>query len=69
MKFKSRFYNSLAQGLSGKNEQPVRPPWRGTQYSCIGVRPALALESENNSHESEMVPTTNSILTQRQVGC
>jgi len=29
MRFKSRFYNSLAQGLSGKNEQPVRPPWRG----------------------------------------
>ena len=26
-------------------------------------------ESEYNSHESEMVPTTNSILTQRQVGC
>jgi len=22
-----------------------------------------------NSHESEMVPTSNSILTQRQVGC
>jgi len=29
MRFKSRFYNSLAQGLSGKNKQPVRPPWRG----------------------------------------
>jgi len=28
-----------------------------------------ALESEHNSHESEMVPTTNSIVTQRQVGC
>jgi len=26
-------------------------------------------ESENNSHESEVVPTTNAILTQRQVGC
>jgi len=26
-------------------------------------------ESENNWHEIEMVPTTNSILTQRQVGC
>jgi len=26
-------------------------------------------ESEHNSHESETVPTTNSILTQRQVGC
>jgi len=26
-------------------------------------------ESEYNSHESEMVPTTHSILTQRQVGC
>jgi len=29
MRFKNRFYNSLAQGLSGKNEQHVRPPWRG----------------------------------------
>jgi len=28
-RFKCRFYNSLTQGLSGKNEQPVRPPWRG----------------------------------------
>jgi len=28
-----------------------------------------ALESKLNSHESEMVPTTNSIMTQRQVGC
>jgi len=27
------------------------------------------LESEHNSHENKMVPTTNSILTQRQVGC
>ena len=26
-------------------------------------------ESEHNSHESEMFPTTNSILTQRQVDC
>jgi len=26
-------------------------------------------ESEYNSHESEMVPTTDSILTQKQVGC
>jgi len=26
-------------------------------------------ESEFNSHGSKMVPTTNSILTQRQVGC
>ena len=26
-------------------------------------------ESEYNSHELEMFPTTNSILTQRQVGC
>jgi len=26
-------------------------------------------ENENNSHESEMVPTTNAILTQREVGC
>jgi len=26
-------------------------------------------ESEYNSHESEMFPTTNSILTQKQVGC
>jgi len=42
---------------------------RGAQYSCIGLRSALALESENSSHESEMVPATNSILTQRQVGC
>jgi len=25
-------------------------------------------ESEYNSHESEIVPTTNSILTQKQVG-
>jgi len=69
MRFKSRFYNSLAQGLSGRSEQPVRPPWRGAQCSCIVLRPALALESENSSHESEMVPTTNSILTQRQVLC
>jgi len=29
MRFESRFDNSLAQGLSGKNEQPVCPPWRG----------------------------------------
>jgi len=29
MRFKSRFYNSLAEGSSGKNEQPVWPPWRG----------------------------------------
>jgi len=29
LRFKSRFYNSQAQGVSGKNEQPVRPPWRG----------------------------------------
>jgi len=29
MRFKCRFYNSLAQGLSGKNEQHVQPPWRG----------------------------------------
>ena len=45
---------------------------RGAQCSCIGcigLRPALVLESENNSHESEMVPATNTILTQRQVGC
>ena len=26
-------------------------------------------ESEYNSHESEMIATTNSILTQRHVGC
>jgi len=26
-------------------------------------------KSKYNSRESEMVPTTNSILTQRQVGC
>jgi len=26
-------------------------------------------ESESNSHESELVPTTNAILTQRQVVC
>jgi len=29
MRFKCRFYNFLEQGLSGKNEQHVRPPWRG----------------------------------------
>jgi len=29
MRSKCRFYNSLAQGLSGKNGQHVRPPWRG----------------------------------------
>ena len=45
MRFKSRFANSLAQGLSGKNEQPVRPPWRGP--IAAGLRPALASESEN----------------------
>jgi len=28
MRFKCRFHNSLAQGLSVKNEQHVRPPWR-----------------------------------------
>jgi len=28
MRFKFRFCNSLAQGLSCKNEQHVRPPWR-----------------------------------------
>jgi len=28
MRFKSRIYNSLSQGLSGKNEKPVRLPWR-----------------------------------------
>jgi len=28
-KFKCRFYNSLAQGLSGKNEQHVRPHGAG----------------------------------------
>jgi len=40
MRFKSRLYNSLAQGLSGKNEQPVGAPQRReTHYSCIGVRP------------------------------
>jgi len=26
-------------------------------------------ECENNSYEKEMFPNTNSILTQRQVGC
>jgi len=26
-------------------------------------------ESANNSHESKMVPTKKSILTERQVGC
>jgi len=45
------------------------PQRRGAQCSCIGLRPALALENENSSHESEMVPTTTFILTQRQVGC
>jgi len=30
MRFKCRFYNSLAQRLSGKNEQHIRPPWRGS---------------------------------------
>jgi len=29
MRFKSCFCKSLAKGLSGKNEQPVWPPWRG----------------------------------------
>jgi len=41
MRFKNRFSNSLAQELSGKNEQPVWPPgrgpqWRGAQCTCIG---------------------------------
>jgi len=36
--------NSQAQGVSGKNEQCSRTPWRGAQCSCIGcigLRPAL----------------------------
>jgi len=41
MRFNSRFPNSLAQGSSGKNEQPVWPPGpgpqrRGAQCSYIG---------------------------------
>jgi len=47
MRFKSRFYNSLAQGLSGKNE-PVWPPGPGPpeargpmQLHRIGLTPAL----------------------------
>jgi len=45
VRFKSRFYNSLAQGLSGKNEQPgltamARGPQRGgDQCICIRMHP------------------------------
>jgi len=35
--------NSHAQGVSGKNEQSTQTPWRGTQCSCIGLRPALSV--------------------------
>jgi len=30
--------NSQAQGVSGKNEQSSRTPWRGAQCSCIGFK-------------------------------
>jgi len=33
--------NSQAQGVFGKNQQSTQTPWRGAQYSCIGLRPAL----------------------------
>ena len=55
MRFKSRYYNSLAQGVSGKNEQPVEPPWRGAQCSCIGcisLRPALTTPNCNALYSS-----------------
>jgi len=43
MRFISRFYNSGAQGVSGKNEQPAQTAWCGTQCNCVGLRPALTL--------------------------
>jgi len=53
MRFKNRFSNSLAQGLSGKNEQPVWPPGPGlpeargpVQLHRIGLTPALALKGK-----------------------
>jgi len=39
-------------------------------HNCVGpVWTKATLESEYNSHESEVIPSTNSILTQRPVGC
>jgi len=55
MGFKSRFYNSLAKGVSGKNEQPVEPPWRGAQCSfigCISLRLALTTPNYNALYSS-----------------
>jgi len=54
----------LPQHCTCKYETPL------SVHNCVGPAGTKAvLESKNNSHESEMVPTTNSILTQRQVGC
>jgi len=76
MKFKSRFSNSLAQGLSGKNEQHVWSPGPGPpeargpmQLHRLGLNAGPGVKRKNNLHENEMIPTTNSIVTQRQVGC
>jgi len=55
MRFKSGLYYSLAQGVSGKNEQPVEPPWRGAQCSCIGcisLRPARTTPNYNALYSS-----------------
>ena len=46
MRFKSRFYNSQAQGVSDENEQLAQPPWRRAglalsrcnRYGCTGPR-------------------------------
>jgi len=40
LRLKSRFYNSLAQGLPGKYEQPVRPPWGGAPRGAGPNAPA-----------------------------
>jgi len=36
--------NSQVQGVSGKNEQSTQTPWRGTQSSCIGLRPVMGMQ-------------------------
>jgi len=50
--YKPFLLNSLAKGVSGKNEQPTQTLWRGAQCSASASRPALRLDMRNVVHTS-----------------